>query len=145
MTLFTFNNQKTHHSVWNYDIENKIGHATPKPLDLIKNIILHSSKEGQIVLDCFMGSGTTALACKELNRRYIGFEKDPEYCKIISERLSQQTLSNLSGFIHTSANADPTGHLIGIKRKPCGVSQSLLRKPSLNSDIKLNMIRGFKR
>jgi len=38
-----------------------------------------------------MGSGTTALACKELNRRYIGFEKDPEYCKIISKRLSQQT------------------------------------------------------
>lgn len=85
----TFNNQKTHHSVWNYDIENKIGHATPKPLDLIKNIILHSSKEGQIVLDCFMGSGTTALACKELNRRYIGFEKDPEYCKIANERLAK--------------------------------------------------------
>ncbi len=91
---FTFNNQKTNHSVWNYDIENKIGHTTPKPLELIKNIILHSSKEGQIVLDCFMGSGTTALACKQLNRRYIGFEKDPEYCKIISERLSQQVLSN---------------------------------------------------
>ena len=90
---FTFNNQKTHHSVWNYDIENKIEHATPKPLELIKNIILHSSKEGQIVLDCFMGSGTTALACKELNRRYIGFEKDPEYCKIISKRLNQTNLN----------------------------------------------------
>ena len=89
---FTFNNQKTHHSVWNYDIENKIGHTTPKPLELIKNIILHSSNEGDIILDCFMGSGTTAVACKELNRRFIGFEKDPEYCKIISKRLSQQTL-----------------------------------------------------
>ena len=99
LPIFTFNNQKTHHSVWNYDIENKIGHTTPKPLDLIKNIILHSSNEGQIVLDCFMGSGTTALACKELNRRYIGFEISPEYCKIISKRLSQQTLSNLSGYI----------------------------------------------
>ena len=88
---------------------NKIGHTTSKPLSLIKKIIRASSKEGQIVLDCFMGSGTTALACKELNRRYIGFEKDPEYCKIISKRLSQQTLSNLSGFIHTSANADPKG------------------------------------
>ena len=92
---FTFNNQKTHHSVWNYDIEKKTGHTTPKPLELIKNIILHSSKDGQIVLDCFMGSGTTALACKELNRRFIGFEKDSEYCKIISKRLSQQTFSNL--------------------------------------------------
>ena len=103
---FTFNNQKTHHSVWNYDIEKKIGHATPKPLDLIKNIILHSSKEGQVVLDCFMGSGTTALACKELNRRYIGFEKDPEYCKIISKRLSQQTLSNLSATPRTLPNGN---------------------------------------
>ena len=102
----TFNNQKTHHSVWNYDIEKKIGHATPKPLDLIKNIILHSSKEGQVVLDCFMGSGTTALACKELNRRYIGFEKDSEYCKIISKRLSQQTLSNLSATPRTLPNGN---------------------------------------
>jgi len=92
---FIFNNQKTHHSVWNYDIEKKIGHTTPKPLELIKNIILHSSKEGQIVLDCFMGSGTTALACKELNRRYIGFEKDPEYYKIISKRLSQVQLKKV--------------------------------------------------
>jgi site-specific DNA-methyltransferase (adenine-specific) len=105
----TFNNQKTHHSVWNYDIEKKIGHTTPKPLELVKNIILHSSKEGQIVLDCFMGSGTTALACKELNRRYIGFEKDPEYCKIISKRLSQQTLSNLSATPRTLPNGNPNG------------------------------------
>ena len=101
----TFNNQKTHHSVWNYDIENKIGHTTPKPLELIKNIILHSSKEGQIVLDCFMGSGTTALACKELNRRFIGFEKDPKYCKLISKRLSQQNLNNLSEI------PKPTSHI----------------------------------
>jgi len=101
---FTFNNQKTHHSVWNYDLENKIGHTTPKPLELIKNIISHSSEEGQIVLDCFMGSGTTALACKELNRRYIGFEKDSKYCKIISKRLSQQTLSNLSATPRTLPN-----------------------------------------
>jgi len=89
---FTFNNQKTHHSVWNYDIENKIGHATPKPLDLIKNIILHSSKEGQVVLDCFMGSGTTALACKQLGRKFIGFEISPEYCKIANKRLAQEVL-----------------------------------------------------
>jgi len=88
---------------------NKIRHTTPKPLSLIKKIIRASSKEGQIVLDCFMGSGTTALACKELNRRYIGFEKDPEYCKIISKRLSQQTLSNLSATPRTLPNCNPNG------------------------------------
>jgi len=89
---FTFNNQKTSHSVWNYDIEKKIGHITPKPLDLIKNIILHSSKEGQIVLDPFMGSGTTALASKQLKRKYIGFEISEKYCKIAKKRLSQEVL-----------------------------------------------------
>ena len=50
---FTFNNQKIHHSVWNYDIAKKKGHITPKPIELIKNIILHSSKEGQVILDCY--------------------------------------------------------------------------------------------
>ena len=135
---YAFNNQKTNHSVWNYDIENKIGHATPKPLELIKNIILHSSKEGQIVLDCFMGSGTTALACKELNRRYIGFEKDPEYCKIISKRLSQQTLSNLSGFIHTSANADPKGAFNRNLQVTPSASPKEATLPSVNPDIKRN-------
>jgi DNA modification methylase len=73
---------------------NKIGHTTPKPLSLIKKIIRASSKEGQIVLDCFMGSGTTALACKELNRRYIGFEINPQYIDICNKRLSQNNLSN---------------------------------------------------
>ena len=89
---FIFNNQKTHHSVWNYDIESKQGHITPKPLDLIKNIILHSSKEEQVVLDCFMGSGTVALACQETNRKFIGIEKEHKYIDIANKRLSQQSL-----------------------------------------------------
>ena len=89
---FTFDNQKMHHSVWNYDIEKKQGHITPKPLELIKNIILHSSKEGQIVLDCFMGSGTVALACQQTNRNFIGIEKESKYIDIANKRLSQKSL-----------------------------------------------------
>ena len=89
---FKFNNQKTHHSVWNYDIEKKSGHITPKPLDLIKNIILHSSKEGQIVLDCFIGSGTVALACKELKRNFMGCDNNIKYVEMANERLNQQTI-----------------------------------------------------
>jgi site-specific DNA-methyltransferase (adenine-specific) len=91
---FIFNNQKTHHSVWNYDIESKKGHITPKPLELLKNILLHSSKETSIVLDPFMGSGTTAVACKQLGRKFVGFEISEEYCKIIEKRLSQECLQN---------------------------------------------------
>jgi DNA modification methylase len=89
---YTFNNKKTHHSVWNYDIESKQGHLTPKPLELIKNIIRHSSKKGDIVLDCFMGSGTTAVACQQLGRNFIGFETEQTYVRIAEKRLSQKTL-----------------------------------------------------
>lgn len=84
---YTFNNQKTHHSVWNYEIAKKQGHITPKPVELIENIIKHSSNENDVVLDCFLGSGTTAVACKNLNRNFIGFEINEEYIKIANDRL----------------------------------------------------------
>ena len=90
---YGFNNQKTHHSVWNYElVSKKNNHATPKPLELIKNIILHSSKDNQIVLDCFMGTGTVALVCKQLNRNFIGCDNKQEYIDEINKKLSQSTL-----------------------------------------------------
>ena len=63
-------------------------HPTIKPLDLVKRHIAHSTNENDIVLDCFLGSGTTAVACKELNRQYIGFEIDEKYFKIAQDRLN---------------------------------------------------------
>ena len=87
---YTFNNQKTHHSVWNYEIAPKIGHITPKPIQIIENIILHSSNEGDIVLDCFLGSGTTAIAAIRTNRQFIGIEREPEYVKIANERIENE-------------------------------------------------------
>ena len=83
----TFNNQKTHHSVWNYEIAEKKGHITPKPILLIENILKHSSNENDIVLDPFTGSGTTLIACKRLNRNYIGIEMEEEYIQIAEARL----------------------------------------------------------
>lgn len=68
-------------------------HETVKQIKVIKLPILHSSKEGDVVLDCFMGSGTTAVACKQLGRNFIGIELSEEYCKIANERLSQQILN----------------------------------------------------
>lgn len=62
-------------------------HPTIKPLEIIKNIITNSSNQNDIVLDCFMGSGTTAVACKELGRKYIGFEINPKYYQIAIDRL----------------------------------------------------------
>ena len=63
-------------------------HPTIKPLDIIKTLVLNSSNENDIVLDCFCGSGTTCVACKETRRRYIGFEIDPEYHRIAVNRLN---------------------------------------------------------
>ena len=63
-------------------------HPTIKPIEIIKNLIINSSKENDIVLDCFCGSGTTCVACKETGRRYIGMEIDPEYHKIAVDRLN---------------------------------------------------------
>lgn len=62
-------------------------HPTIKPLDIIKNLIINSSKEGDTVLDCFMGSGTTGVACKELNRNFIGMEINEEYYNIAKDRI----------------------------------------------------------
>jgi site-specific DNA-methyltransferase (adenine-specific) len=83
-----FNNQKTHHSVWNYDMAKRTPiHLTPKPTDLLKNIILHTTDEGDTVLDCFAGTGSMGLACKELNRDCILIEKDSSYCTYIRKTL----------------------------------------------------------
>lgn len=81
--------RKWYVSSLNTDDKKRYGHPTVKPLDIIKNLITNSSNEGDIVLDPFMGSGTTAVAAKLLGRHYIGFEIDPEYCKIAEKRVSE--------------------------------------------------------
>ena len=63
-------------------------HMTIKPLELVKRHLLHTTKPNDIVLDCFLGSGTTAAACKEIGRRYIGFEIDENFFKIAEDRLN---------------------------------------------------------
>lgn len=64
-------------------------HPTIKPLELIKGYVLLASKKGDIILDCFMGSGTTAAACKQLGRNFIGFEINPKFCKLAEKRVNQ--------------------------------------------------------
>lgn len=66
-------------------------HPTIKPLPFIKNLIINSSQENQVVLDPFMGSGTTAVACKELKRHFIGFELNPKFYQIANDRLNDVT------------------------------------------------------
>lgn len=72
----------------NVDDKKKYEHPTIKPLNIIKNLIINSSKENDIVLDCFCGSGTTCVACKETGRKFIGIEIDKKYHKIAINRLN---------------------------------------------------------
>jgi len=65
------------------------GHSAVFPLKLAETIIKNFSNENDTVLDCFAGSGTTAIACINLNRNYILIEKEPKYVNIIRERLKQ--------------------------------------------------------
>lgn len=67
-------------------------HPTAKNIDVIREIIESHSKIGWIVLDPFLGSGTTAIACKQLNRNFIGFELSKEYCDIAEKRLAQSNI-----------------------------------------------------
>jgi DNA modification methylase len=64
------------------------GHPTVKPLNIIKNLITNSSLPGGVVLDCFMGSGTTGVAAKELGRSFIGIELDEKYFRTAEKRIN---------------------------------------------------------
>lgn len=61
-------------------------HPTEKPTDLMKILIGNSTNENDVVLDSFMGTGATCLAAKELNRKFIGIEKEPKYYEIACQR-----------------------------------------------------------
>ena len=71
----------------NFTSKNKL-HNAQKPVELMEKIVLNSSKEGDIVLDSFSGSGTTAVACINTNRNFIGFELDEGYYKKSIERIA---------------------------------------------------------
>lgn len=63
-------------------------HPTIKPLNLVKRHLLHTTQPNDIVADFFLGSGTTAVACKETGRQYIGFEIDKKWFDIAKDRLN---------------------------------------------------------
>lgn len=64
-------------------------HPTIKPLPIIRKLIRNSTKEGDVVLDCFLGSGTTAVACILENRKYIGIELNEKYYDIAKQRIKE--------------------------------------------------------
>jgi len=79
-------------NVWEFNPETKSEHPAPFPKELPKRCIKYYSYENDIVLDIFIGSGTTAIVCKQLNRKFIGFEINPSYVKLANNRLKQEVL-----------------------------------------------------
>lgn len=68
-------------------------HPTEKPIDLMSYLVEMLSTEGNIILDPFMGSGTTGVACVNLNRNFIGIEKDAHYFEIAKQRIADAQIS----------------------------------------------------
>lgn len=78
---------KTLSNVLKVSKENVYFHPTQKPIELMEKVILMFSNEEDVVLDCFMGSGSTGVACKKLNRKFIGTELNKDYFEICKKRL----------------------------------------------------------
>lgn len=76
-------------NVWYMNQETKSKHPAPFPKELSDKLIKYYSYVGDTVLDPFMGSGTTALSCKTMNRNYIGFEIHEKYINIANDRLNK--------------------------------------------------------
>ncbi|ATD31151.1 DNA methyltransferase [Macrococcus sp. IME1552] len=88
----SLNNDKQMKDVWTGSLtppsEKSFGkHPTQKPLYVLEKIIKASTKEGDLILDPFMGSGTTGVASRKLNRKFIGFEQEKEYIELSKERI----------------------------------------------------------
>nr|ACD75432.1 AMDV4_3 [uncultured virus] len=77
-------------------IPQKGEHPTQKPIDLMCNLLRNHTKVGDTVLDPFMGSGTTGVACKQLKRNFIGYELDSDYFRMAEKRIEETNEPTLS-------------------------------------------------
>ena len=106
-TMKKLNGGKQMRSDWDMNIclgeerlkgeDGKSLHNTQKPLDLLRRVILASTKPGDIILDPFMGSGTTGAAACEMGRQFIGIERDETYVAAARKRIANVTPIDLTG------------------------------------------------
>jgi site-specific DNA-methyltransferase (adenine-specific) len=78
-------------------------HPTQKPLEIVERMVLASCPPGGVVLDPFMGSGTSAVAALRHGRRFVGFELNPEYFSIVEKRVAE-TVSGKNSAVREAAN-----------------------------------------
>lgn len=77
----------------------KFEHPNCKPVNIISNFIVNSSHEQDVVLDCFIGGGSVAVACKNLNRQWLGFEISEKWHKVATDRLNNIDANGQMSFI----------------------------------------------
>ena len=76
-------------NVWNCKREFDKNHPTPKPIELLSKAVNYSTKSNNIILDVFLGSGSTMVAAHQLKRKCYGMELDPKYCQVIIDRMQK--------------------------------------------------------
>jgi len=86
---FKLKSYKRYSNVWKFNRVIPIYHPTEKPLNLMRRLIEVSTFENEIVFDPFIGGGSTLIACKQLNRKYIGSEIKEKYFDIVNKRLKK--------------------------------------------------------
>jgi len=104
-----FNNTHDNmNNVWHFDRHYKDGsegnHATPKPIPLCERVIKSSCPDDGLVIDSFLGSGSTMVASHQLNRKCYGMELDPKYCQVIIDRMVK-----LDDTLEVKINGEPYG------------------------------------
>ena len=103
-----------------YCNENRQMHPTQKPEGLMERMVLASSNAGDLVIDPFLGSGTTARVCQQLGRRFLGFDVNPEYVELSMKRLSKP----FSGF----DSVDPRMERVPLDLRKASVRQSYVEQ-----------------
>lgn len=116
-TMKKFNGGKQMRSDWDIDIclgaerlkgaDGKSLHNTQKPAELLRRVILSSTNEGDVILDPFMGSGTTGAVARELSRNFIGIERDETYVSAARARIANVCPIDLSGIEVAAKRAAP--------------------------------------
>jgi site-specific DNA-methyltransferase (adenine-specific) len=86
-------------SILRFNLDKNKLHPTQKPIALLKYLIKTYTKENELILDFTMGSGSTGVACKYTNRKFIGIEKDKEYFSIAKKRITNQLIPRNRGTV----------------------------------------------
>lgn len=108
---------KSQIGVWQFtyekrDVRDKSVHPATFPINLSSKIISLFSHAGELVIDPFVGSGTTLLSCKELNRNSVGFDLNPEYIEICNSRIDQEYAFNATKQVAVCDDARNINHYI---------------------------------